>query len=252
MLLNDRQRELLEEVEARRQVTVERLSQVLYASPATIRRDLALLSENGYLQRVRGGAVYNMDETADPPLLLRMNRDVKEKASVARVAGRLLQDGMTLFLDSSTTAAHLCPEIACHRGMTIITNNMRVFTGLLDAPGVRTILCGGEVYLGAYTFSQNGLEMVHGYYVDLLFFSCAGLSAENQISDKEERVVAMKQAMLQNSARKVLLCTGSKVGAATCCRLCGLEVPDRVICDTDSAGLRELFPEEKLIIAGKD
>ena len=155
MLLNDRQRELLAEVEARRQVTVERLSQVLYASPATIRRDLALLSENGYLQRVRGGAVYNMDETADPPLLLRMNRDVKEKASVARVAGRLLQDGMTLFLDSSTTAAHLCPEIACHRGMTIITNNMRVFTGLLDAPGVRTILCGGEVYLGAYIYQNT-------------------------------------------------------------------------------------------------
>lgn len=252
MFLNERQRELLAEVEARRQVTVERLSQILYASPATIRRDLALLSENGYLQRVRGGAVCNLDETADPPLLLRMNRDVKEKTRIARAAGSFLKDGMTIFVDSSTTAAHLCPEIARLQGMTVITNNMRVFTGLLDAPGVRTILCGGQVYLGAYTFSQNALEMVQGYYVDLLFFSCAGVSAENQISDKEERVVAMKQAMLQNSRKKVLLCTGSKVGVTAYCRLCGLEVPEWVICDTDSKRLRELFPEEKLLIAGTD
>lgn len=251
MFLNERQQALLAEVEARRQVTVERLSRVLYASPATIRRDLALLAENGYLQRVRGGAVCNIDETEDLPLLLRMNRDVQEKARVARTAGKLLQDGMTIFVDSSTTAAHLCPEIARRRGMTVITNNVRVFTGLLDAPGVRTILCGGEVYLGAYTFSQNALEMVRGYYVDMLFFSCAGLSAENQISDKAERVVTMKQAMIRNSAQRVLLCTESKVGTTAYCRLCGLDVPDWVICDTDSAVLRELFPEKKILIAEK-
>lgn len=251
MFLNERQQALLAEVESRRQVTVARLSQVLYASPATIRRDLALLAEGGYLQRVRGGAVCNIDETADPPLLLRMSREVQEKARIARAAGRLLQDGMTIFLDSSTTAAHLCPEIARRRGITVITNNVRVFTGLLDAPGIRTILCGGEVYLGAYTFSQKALEMIHEYYVDMLFFSCAGLSAENQISDKEERVVAMKQAMLQNSASRVLLCTDSKVGNTAYCRLCGLDVPDRVICDTDSAVLRELFPAEKILIAEK-
>ena len=249
MFLNERQQALLEEVETRRQVTVERLSQVLYASPATIRRDLALLAENGYQQRVRGGAVCNIDEMMDTPLLLRMSRDVQEKARVARAAGRLLQDGMTIFVDSSTTAAGLCPEIARRRGMTVITNNIRVFTGLLDAPGVRTILCGGEAYMGAYTFSQNALEMVRGYYVDMLFFSCAGLSAENQISDKTERVVAMKQAMIQNSAARVLLCTDSKVGATAYCRLCGLDVPDWVICDTDSEKLRELFPAKKIVIA---
>lgn len=249
MFLNERQQALLAEVETCRQVTVQRLSRVLYASPATIRRDLAILESNGYLQRVRGGAVCNVEETMDPPLLLRMNRDIQEKTRVAKAAGKYLRDGMTIFLDSSTTAAHLCQEIIKHRGMTVITNNVSVFTGLMDAPGVRTILCGGEVFMGAYTFSQNALEMVKGYYADAMFFSCAGISAENQISDKEDRVVAMKQAMLRNSREKILLCTGSKIGTTAYCRLCDLDTPDRVICDSASAVLDELFSPDKITIA---
>ena len=249
MFLNERQQALLAELDVSRQATVTRLSKILYASPATIRRDLALLEENGYLQRVRGGAVCNVEQTMDPPLLLRMNRDIQEKARVAKAAGKHLRDGMTVFLDSSTTAARMCSEIVKHRGMTVITNNVSVLNGLLDAPGVRTILCGGEVYLGAYTFSQNALEMVRGYYADIMFFSCAGLSAENQVSDKEDRVVAMKQEMLRNSRERILLCTGSKLGVTAYSRLCNLEEVDCVICDVKHPLLFDLFPEEKVITA---
>ena len=249
MFLNERQKALLAELDTSKQATVARLSKILYASPATVRRDLALLEENGYLQRVRGGAVCNIEQTMDPPLLLRMNRDIQEKARIAKTAGKFLKDGMTVFLDSSTTAAHMCPEIVKHRGMTVITNNVSVFTGLLDIPGVRTILCGGEVHLGAYTFSQNALDMIHGYYADIMFFSCAGLSAENHISDKEDRVVAMKQAMLRNSREKILLCTGSKLGTTTYCRVCDLDVPDHVICGVKNPLLTELFLEDKVTVA---
>ena len=249
MFLNERQQSLLAELDASKQATVARLSKILYASPATIRRDLALLEENGYLQRVRGGAVCNIEQTMDPPLLLRMNRDVQEKARIAKAAGKFLNDGMTIFLDSSTTAAHMCSEIIKHRGITVITNNICAFNCLLDVPGIRTILCGGEVYLGAYTFSQNALNMVRGFYADIMFFSCAGLSPENQISDKEDRVVTMKQEMLRNSREKVLLCTGSKLGTTAYYRLCDLELPDRVVCDVKDPMLYELFSDEKITVA---
>ena len=249
MFLNERQRALLAELEASRQATVGRLSKVLYASPATIRRDLAILEENGYLVRVRGGAVCNVEQTMDPPLLLRMNRDIQGKAKVAKEAGKLLKDGMTIFLDSSTTATHLCSEIVKHRGMTVITNNVNVFVSLKDTPGIRTIICGGEVYLGAYTFSQNALDMIRGYYADMMFFSCAGISAENQISDKEDRVIAMKQTMLHNSRERILLCTESKLGVTAYCRLCDLDIPDRIICDVKSDLLLDLFSEERVTFA---
>ena len=249
MFLNERQRALLAELETSRQATVSRLSRLLFASPATIRRDLAILAENGYLQRVRGGAVCKLEENMDVPLYLRMNRDIQEKSRIGKAAGKLLKDGMTLFLDSSTTVSHMCAEIVKHRGITVITNNVGVFTGLMDAPNVRTIFCGGEVYLGAYTFSQNALDMIRGYYADMMFFSCAGVSAENQISDKEERVVAMKQEMLRNSREKVLLCTGSKLGATAYCKLCDLDLPDRVICDVKNERLLELFSEQRILVA---
>jgi len=248
VLLNERQRALLAELETSRQATVSRLSRILFASPATIRRDLAILAENGYLQRVRGGAVCNLEQNMDTPLYLRMNRDIQEKAKIGRTAGKLLKDGMTLFLDSSTTVSHMCAEIVKHRGITVITNNVGVFTGLTDAPNVRTIFCGGEVYLGAYTFSQNALEMVRGYYADLMFFSCAGVSAENQVSDKEERVVAMKQEMLRNSRERILLCTGSKLGTTAYCKLCDLDLPDRVICDIADERLFDFFSEERIMV----
>lgn len=249
MILNDRQTMLVELLEEKKQMTVNKMCEKLYTSPATIRRDLALLEANGYLHRIRGGAVCNFDENMDPPILLRMNREVRQKTAVAIEAGKFLKDGMTIFLDSSTTTSRLCPEICKRSGITVVTNNVRAFIALLDFPNVRTIMCGGESFSRAYTFSHFGVEMLNSYFADIFFFSCSGISKENEISDNEDRIVEFKKAMMVNSAKQILMCTSSKVGAISYCKLCGLDVPTKVICDDENCGIFDYFSEDKIIIA---
>lgn len=56
MISYERQNEILELLKERRTVTVEFLCRRLFASGATVRRDLAEMAQKGLLERVRGGA----------------------------------------------------------------------------------------------------------------------------------------------------------------------------------------------------
>ena len=56
MHANDRERLIAEMVQTRGFVSFQELDQRLEVSPATIRRDLDRLAEQGLVRRVRGGA----------------------------------------------------------------------------------------------------------------------------------------------------------------------------------------------------
>ena len=56
MISYERQNEILELLKERRTVTVEFLCRRLFASGATVRRDLAEMAQKGLLERVRGPA----------------------------------------------------------------------------------------------------------------------------------------------------------------------------------------------------
>ena len=53
MLQLERQKDILRLLQERKSMTVKELCAVLYASPATVRRDLAALEQIGLLQRMR-------------------------------------------------------------------------------------------------------------------------------------------------------------------------------------------------------
>ena len=58
MLIDERQNQILEIIKEKVFVRVDELAARVYASPATIRRDLALLDQAGLIQRLHGeGAV---------------------------------------------------------------------------------------------------------------------------------------------------------------------------------------------------
>ena len=57
MLQLERQQDLMRLLQIHKSMTVKELCDALYASPATVRRDLAALERAGLLQRSFGGAV---------------------------------------------------------------------------------------------------------------------------------------------------------------------------------------------------
>ena len=103
MLPLERQEKILEILSKRKAITVDELCSELYSSGATIRRDLAALESNRLIHRTHGGAVF-IDGTAnDFPLTLRESKNMLLKERIAAKALPLIHDGMTLFMDSSST-----------------------------------------------------------------------------------------------------------------------------------------------------
>ena len=71
MLNNERQQQILSCMESKNTITVKELTDQLYASPSTIRRDLSELEAQGFLKRIHGGAVLTAESTFDTPASLR-------------------------------------------------------------------------------------------------------------------------------------------------------------------------------------
>ena len=59
MISNTRQREIIELISQKGNVTVEELAKTFNVSKMTIRRDLEKLQESNLLQRTHGGALVN-------------------------------------------------------------------------------------------------------------------------------------------------------------------------------------------------
>ena len=97
MLTVERQGELLEILKREKSATVAGLSKKLFASEATVRRDLAALEAQGYLKRVHGGAVIGGAPDREIPYAVRESVQERAKEIWRRVRRHFCTRGMWFF-----------------------------------------------------------------------------------------------------------------------------------------------------------
>ena len=78
------------------------------------------------------------------PLFLRDKENSAAKEKLAKEATRLVTDNMTLILDSSSTVRRMCKYLLDRKGLTVITNNLRVIDELKTSE-IRIISVGGSL-----------------------------------------------------------------------------------------------------------
>ena len=117
-------------------------------SPVTVHRDLELLSGEGLLERVRGGARSLPDtrpriETA---WSARVREAAREKDAIASRARELVEDGSTIFVDASSTGLALARalELRPPTELTLVTNSPAIALGL-TADTIHVIVPPGEL-----------------------------------------------------------------------------------------------------------
>lgn len=238
--MNDRQEKIYEILNKQGNVSVDRLKREIFASEATIRRDLAQMEQEGLLIRTWGGAISTGNINSDPPSFVRSNANVNAKNAIAKIATGFLQNNMTLFLASGTTVAKLAKFLHKYENLTVITNGLDTVAALSNHLSAKIIIPGGEVYenydlIGALT--ENTIE---NFNADLLFFSCSGITAEGFSSVDMIRLNIIRK-MKNNSAKTILLADTSKVGKKFTYKGFGFEDIDHVIMETlpNDAALRK-------------
>lgn len=204
-------------------ITVDRLCRELFASGATIRRDLKELEENKLIHRTHGGAVLVEGSSTEDPLVFRENQNSLRKQAIADMAIRHIENGMTLFLDSSTTVFLLAKMLDRFSSLQVITNGLKTALLLSDYPNVR-LMCTGGV-LRENSKSLTGLstkDFISRYNADIAFMSCRGFSISNGASEANEDEFYVKHQFIENSKKAILLCDTSKLDRDFLCRIAPL------------------------------
>lgn len=139
----ERQEQLVNLINQRQRVTIAEISEHFAVSPATARRDLESLAEQGEVQRFHGGAISIPQAPPELPALLREVEQGDEKKRIGRTAASLINDGETVFLGSGTTVLEVARSLRGHRNLTIITNSLLVINALADVPELTLVGLGG-------------------------------------------------------------------------------------------------------------
>ncbi len=232
MLPLERQNSILDILSKRKSATVEELCGILYSSGATIRRDLKVLEGTGLIRRTHGGAVHVESGGRDFPLPMRETENQPAKNRIALQAKQLIQDGQTVFLDSSSTTCHLARQLTGYSHLRVITNGLKTATILAETEGIEVYCTGGRLREKAMSFVGDAtIAFVERFYADWAFFSCRGLDPAVGITDSDEGEAAVKQAYIRQAKEACLLCDSSKLHKQYFCRIVAAKAVNHILCD---------------------
>lgn len=196
-----RQQNLLQLLQSEREIDVETASEKLNVSPTTIRRDLAMFEKQHLVERFHGGArlIKNtqsdeLEEANTLPTL--KGSHLAQKDIIARYAVNLIEDGDTIFMNSSSTTLRMLDYLK-DKHVIVITNNGNALTYPHD-PLVTVILTGGEIHPYRHSlvgdFALNTLSKI---YADKTFIGVGGISVASGISTSVLSETAVNSMMMQ-------------------------------------------------------
>jgi len=238
----ERHRAILAKLDKAEAVTVEELARSLDVSRETIRRDLKVLSANGRLSVVHGGALRSEHSEASFANRRTVNRAGKD--AIAGLAAALVGDGMTVLLDSGTTTeavARALVRSGCERLVLHTTSlaNARLVSRLA---GARVFLIGGEFDRNEdATSGPDALRAIARLSADFSFASVGGVDQQGRLTDYTRAGAATRSALLAAAERGFLMADSSKFGLA---------LPSRIAGDESIAGLLvDRLPPEPMAAA---
>jgi DeoR family transcriptional regulator of aga operon len=208
-----RQQRILQLLRSQGSVSVADLESAFGISAMTARRDLRVLEEEGHAHRTYGGAVLPAAAAVEDSFEQRLGQAVEEKERLARAASGLIDDGDTVFVDSSTTAYFALRElVAAGREITVVTNALPVMQLIADVPRIDLVGLGGSFRPVARSFV--GPETVRGGRAllgDKALVSVKGLTSEGALSDPDPLEAEVKRFMMEQSREPILLLDASKL-----------------------------------------
>lgn len=210
MLQEERYNKILDLLKEKKFIKVEDLAKTLSVSDMTIRRDLEKCKEAGLLTRCHGGAMLverNRQEVSFDDKSAE-NDGIKQK--IAQESLALIQDGMTVFLDAGTTTYRIAQQLQSFRGLTVISNDIRIMYHLLDSD-TEAWMIGGRVQKS--TGSAIGLtatEMIENMSFDIAFCGVNSINGQFDVMTPTIEKVDFKRQVLKNSSECYLVTDHSK------------------------------------------
>lgn len=231
----ERERHILEAVNATGFVTYRALEAQLDASPATIRRDLTRLEEAGHIQRVHGGARLADGQRGQPelvgtPFAQSITLNLPAKQAIGRAAAALCHPGEGIMIDGGTTTLQMCPHLS-GLDCQVLTNSLHIVDALLQQPGTRVLLPSGTVFREQnIILAPAGEESMPRFHAPKLFMGAAAVGPQG-VMQQDVILVAAERRFMDRAEEVILLVDSSKFTSSSGAIVCGLDEVDTIVTD---------------------
>lgn len=196
----------------KKSVTVVELAAKFEVTEETIRRDLKGMENEGFVTRVYGGAFIQDGALNEISLPIRETSYIENKKIIGEQCAKIVHNGDSVFLDSSTTAYFVAEALSLHR-ITVITDSMKILNLLAPNENIRLHGIGGTLTARSMSFTGSGaLLSLDRYYVDKAFISCRSLSIENGVTDSNEILADIRKKVIKRSNQTYIIADFSKFG----------------------------------------
>jgi DeoR/GlpR family transcriptional regulator of sugar metabolism len=229
-----RRARILERIQRDGGASVRELAREYGVSSITVHRDLERLAADGLIERVHGGA----RPTGSPPQVAtdwakRLQRAEPEKEAIAARAVDFVEDGSTIFVDSSTSCLVLARRLERQplRSLTLVTNSPAIALEL-QAQSIHVIVTPGEV---DQTLRMIGgrwaVDFLTGLNIETAFVSAGGVTLEQGLTTTRRALADTLHAAMASSKRTVALIDSTKFGISALLSIARVTELDAVVVD---------------------
>jgi len=238
----ERRMEIVKIINTHKSATVAEIVEWIGASPATVRRDLTWLDEQGLIMRTHGGATA-IDYSSQallrgsvPSYEQRLNEYMEEKRTIGQCAAGHIHDGETIILDASTTNHYVLPFLTKKRDLTIITNSLYISNELMTIgeanPSLTVICSGGTLYRRSHSFIGMVAEQaLSQFYVDKAFIGLRGISLHHGLTNPFPEEIPIKRQMIKCANQVFILADHTKLNATSASLIAPLNIVHTLITD---------------------
>ena len=179
MLTLERQEEILEILNRNKSATVEELASELFVSGATIRRDLRSMEKQGLIKRSHGGAMPFKSSAEESAFAIREQENISAKRTIANLAVKLINNGDSVFLDSSSTVGLTVPLLNNFNYLSVTTTGLYNAMLLSQTNKVKIYIAGGQIQNHSNSIiGTDTLDYISRIHADVSLLSCSGLDTK--------------------------------------------------------------------------
>ena len=239
MKTDNRRDQILVELRKRGNISLEELVEQLKMSPASIRRDLTKLQEQGLVRRTHGGA------TLIEPLLYepfrydslfqtRAQHRPAEKRRIGAAAAELIQEHETIGFTAGTTTTQVARNIRNRRNLRVVTNAINIAMELCNCEGLQTFVTGGFVqWAGSFSLvGQAAIHFLNEIFLDKVFVSVCGIDVTRGVTVIEPEESFTFRAMLEQTKLRVVVADSAKLGCVSPALVCPISEINLLITDS--------------------
>ncbi len=222
-------------------VSVGSLSELLEVSEVTIRRDLEMLEDEGFLQRTHGGAIINETE---PPLFSAAEdtKTLAQQHEIADTAYHFIADGDIVMLMHGPTNLAIAKRLAKHQNLTVLTNDLLIALEFAASPTNKLIMLGGDLENHA-VYGQLAINNLSHFSLNHIFVEVDGITLKSGLTVNSISKASLIQQACSNANIVTVVCLPDNFGTDAFFRVGPVTMPSRILTSPslDDRFKRDLF-----------